>query len=126
LPTIIVFGLMAYKYLAHPIPSVAAVGIAANSPLAVTVLRIFFGAFPLGCFLFVTGCMISTRRLLTGLAFVTTMTSAILIVRVLGMFADGTAQRNLPAAATEAVVLALTIVGTFMELKRRRQSKEAA
>ena len=47
-PTVL-FALITSRYLFDPIHAGAAVGLAFNTPMAITVTRIGFGAFPLAC-----------------------------------------------------------------------------
>ena len=42
------FGLIAFRCVAHPVQASAAAEITLDEPLAATILRIGFGAFPLG------------------------------------------------------------------------------
>jgi hypothetical protein len=49
LPPTIIFGLIATRYLSNPIDHAAAVGIAFQSGMGVTVTRVALGGFPLGC-----------------------------------------------------------------------------
>jgi serine protease DegS len=55
-------------------------GIAFTSGNGVTVARVGFGGFPLGCGLFLLGCVPFERRLLAALAFVATLDLAVLSV----------------------------------------------
>src|SRR4030081_2249448 len=89
-PPTLIFGLLASRYLFHPVQVATAVGISFVTPLGMTIARVGFGAFPLACSLFTLSCLLSSRRLLTGLGFVATVMSAALVVRVFGMLADGT------------------------------------
>ncbi len=120
LPPTFVFTMIAFKYISHPAEMAATVGIALNTPLAATILRIGFGAFPLGCALFTLSCLVSRRRLLIGLGFVATMMSVALAVRIFGIVVDGTARQSMPLVIAEVVLLAITLVGVAIETGRRR------
>lgn len=123
-PTII-FALIASRYLFDPIHAGAAIGLAFNSPMAITVTRVGFGAFPLACSIFTLSCLASTRRILTGLGFVAMIMAVALIVRVSGMFVDGSVRENLGLVRAESVMLVLFIIGVFIERGRRNQLRKA-
>jgi hypothetical protein len=120
LPPMLVFALIASRYIAHPVQTAATVGISLDSALAVTITRLGFGAFPLGCSIFTLTCLISTRRLLTGLGFVATMIGIALAVRIFGILVDGTARESMRLVGAEIVLLTFTIIGVFIEFGRRR------
>jgi len=83
--------------------------------------------FPLGCAIFTFFCLLSTRRLLTGLGFVGNMVGVLLGVRIVGIPADGMAQENLRLARAEIVLLVLVAIGILLEPARwRAQLKIAA
>ena len=119
LPPTVIFGLIAGRYLAHPVASAAAQGIVVPPGLGVTIARVGFGGFPLGCAIFLSTCLLSERRVITGLTFVAIMISVVLAVRVFGMTADSTVQENLKLVNAEAGLLAVTGFGLFVELSRR-------
>jgi len=119
-PTFI-FASIASKYIAHPAQAAAG---ALDKPLAATVIRIGFGAFPLASAIFSLSCLVSTRRILTGLSFVSTMVGVALVVRVFGMLADGTVRESMGLVRAEAIMLAAFIVGVFIELGRRSQQRQ--
>lgn len=120
IPPTAIFTLIASRYLFHPVETGTEIGLAFNAPLAVTIIRVGFGAFPLGCALFTLACLISKRRVLTGLGFVSTMIGAALVVRVFGMLADGTVAQNMKLVRAETGILAVMAAGILLELGRRR------
>jgi hypothetical protein len=83
-PTVI-FALIASRYLFDPVHTGATIGLAFNKPLSITITRVGFGAFPLACSIFTLSCLVSTRRILTGLGFVAMIMGVALVVRVVGM-----------------------------------------
>jgi hypothetical protein len=91
-----------------------------------TIARVGFGAFPLACSLFTLSCLLSSRRLLTGLGFVATVMSAALVVRVFGMLADGTTKENMHLVVAELVFFVLMLAGILIERGRRQQVRQAA
>jgi len=121
LPPTMIFALIATRYITHPVKAAAAQGILLDSPLGVTIARVGFGAFPLGCAIFTFSCPVSTRRLLTGLAFVGNMMGLVLGVRILGILVDGTARENMRLVGAEILLLVIMVIGVFLELARRRE-----
>jgi hypothetical protein len=119
-PPTVIFGLIAGKYMTHPVEAGASIDLAFKSALAVTIVRVGFGAFPLGCSIFTLSCLVSKRRLLTGLEFVSTMVVVVLLVRIFGMLVDGTVSENMRLVGVELGLLALMIAGLVIELGRRR------
>src|SRR5215467_12000029 len=119
LPPTVIFALIAARYLADPISSAAAQGIVLPPGLGVTIARVGLGGFPLGCSIFLATCLLSQRRLITGLTFVAIMVSVVLAVRVFGMTADSTIQQNLHLVNAEVGLLLVTGLGLFIELSRR-------
>lgn len=123
-PTVI-FALIASRYLFDPIHAGAAVGMSFDKPMATTVARVGFGAFPLACSIFTLSCLVSTRRILTGLGFVAMIMAVALIVRVSGMFVDGSVRENMGLVRAESVMLVVFIIGLFIERGRRSQLQQA-
>ena len=119
LPPIVIFALIAARYIGHPVASGAAQGIVLPPGLGVTIARVGLGGFPLGCSIFLATCLLSKRRLITGLTFVAIMVSVVLAVRVFGMAADSTVQQNLKLVNAEVGLLVVTGLGLFIELSRR-------
>jgi hypothetical protein len=123
-PTVI-FALIASRYLFDPIHAGTAIGLAFNTPMAITVTRVGFGAFPLACSIFTLSCLISTRRILTGLGFVAMIMAVALIVRLSGMHVDGSVRENMGLVRAESIMLVVFIVGVFIERGRRNQLQQA-
>ena len=123
-PTII-FALIASRYLFDPIHAGAAVGLSFTRPMATPVARVGVGAFPLACSRFTLSCRLSNRRSLTGLAFVAIIMAVALIVRVSGMFVDGSVHDNMGLVRAESVMRVLFIIGVFLERGRRSTLQQA-
>jgi len=119
LPPTVIFALIAARYIGHPVASGAAQGIVLPPGLGVTIARVGLGGFPLGCSIFLATCLLSKRRVITGLTFVAIMVSVVLAVRVFGMAADSTVQQNLKLVNAEVGLLVVTGLGLFVELGRR-------
>ncbi len=64
-------------------------------------------------------CLVSRRRLLTGLSFVAILVAVLLLVRVFGMTADSSVQENIKLVRAEIGLLVFTIAGLSIELGRR-------
>jgi Domain of unknown function (DUF4345) len=124
-PPTFIFTLIALRYILHPAQAAAEVGISLNTPLAATILRIGFGAFPLGCAIFTLSCLVSSKQILTGLEFVSIMMAVALVVRIFGIVVDGTLRESVGLIAAEGVLLLLSIIGVFIELRRRQPSPMA-
>lgn len=120
LPTAL-FTVIGVRYLTN-VAAIGERGIAFTSGFGTTVGRVGFGAFPLAFSLFLLGCLVSERRLLTGLAFVATLDSVVLVVRIASMFADSSVPQNLGLVRAEVILLVLTSVGLLLEFARRRRS----
>jgi hypothetical protein len=125
-PPTLIFALIASRYLFDPVHTGATIGLGFNSPLAITITRVGFGAFPLACSIFTLSCLVSTRRNLIGLGFVGLIMAVALVVRVFGMLTDGTVQESMGLVRAEAIMLVVFIVGVFIERGRRNQLKHAA
>lgn len=125
LPPTVIFALIASRYITHPVASAAAQGIVLPAGLGVTIARVGLGGFPLGCSIFLFTCLLSQRRVMTGLTFVAIMASVILGVRIFGMTADATVQENLHLVHAEMGLLVVTGIGLFVELGRRAYFRKA-
>jgi hypothetical protein len=123
-PPTVIFALIASRYIAHPVEAGATIGLAFHSALAVTIIRVGFGAFPLGCSIFTASCLVSERQRLTGLGFVATMIGVALAVRIFGMLADGTVRQSIGLVRAEVVLLVLVTIGAFIEFGWRRRKRQ--
>ena len=121
LPTAL-FATIGIHYLSHLRTAAGARGIVFVSGMGMTVGRIGFGAFPLACGLFLLGCIFSERRLLTALAFVATLDSVVLVVRIASMFSDSSVQENMGLVRAEVLLLVLVGAGVLIELARKRRT----
>jgi hypothetical protein len=123
-PTVI-FALIASRFLFDPIRAGAAVGLAFNTPMAITMTRVGFSAFPLACSIFTLSCLVSRRRILTGLGFVAIIMAVALIIRLFGMHVDGSVRENMGLVRAESAMLVLFIIGFFIERDRRNRLQQA-
>lgn len=109
LAALTVLALISRKFIGHPVDAAAASDMTLGSPLAITNMRASFGAFPLGCALFVLVCLVTSSLRRTGLAFVALIVGTALAVRVFGVVADGTLTESLRVLIAETVLLSLSL-----------------
>jgi len=86
--TTVIFTLISFRYLAHPLRAAAEAGIAFTSPGGITIARVGFAAFPLSLAILAFTSLFSTRWRLAGLYMVLTLDSVVIAVRVLGFWLD--------------------------------------
>ena len=121
----IIFSMIGLRYITDPVHASAQTGVSLGSALAATTTRVGFGAFPLGLAIFTFTCLISTRRLFTGVSLVAIVITTAIVVRVLGMVADGPAPESTRLFIPEAVMLTLAVAGMVLETARRRKQPGA-
>jgi hypothetical protein len=109
LAALTVLALISRKFIGHPVDAAAASDMTLGSPLAITNMRASFGAFPLGCALFVLICLVTSSLRKTGLIFVALIVGTALAVRVFGVVADGTLTESLRVLIAETVLLSLSL-----------------
>ena len=123
----LIFTTIGLRYITDPVRASAAIGATLSTGLAATTMRIGFGAFPLAFAIFSFACLLSTRRLLIGVSLVTTVVTTAIVVRLIGMVADGAVPQSVRLFVPEAVILLLSISGFILEGARlKNQSREAA
>jgi fucose permease len=114
-----VMTMIAIRNLQDPIGATAPLGIALRSASAVTIARVGFGGFPLGFAAALIGCLVSTRRLLTGAALVLAVVGGATVARVQGLLVDGATPYNLGLLRPEIAMVTLSALGAFLERRRR-------
>jgi hypothetical protein len=114
-----VFSMIGLRYITDPVHASAQTGVSLGSALAATTTRVGFGAFPLGLAIFTFTCLISTRRHFTGVSLVAIVITTAIVVRILGMIADGPAPESTRLFIPEAVMLTLSVAGMVLETARR-------
>lgn len=117
----VIFTLIAFKYLADPVHTAAAAGIAFTSPGGITVARIGFGAFPLGFVAFFLSCLFSPRRILLGLRIELALLAIVIAVRIAAMAAAHSTE-TAKLLVPEAVMAVLCVLA--IRLARSRQELE--
>jgi hypothetical protein len=109
LAALILMTLISRKFIGDPVGAAAASDMTLGSPLAVTNMRASFGAFPLGCALFVLVCLVTSSLRKTGLLIVALIIGTALAVRIFGTFADGSLAQSVHVLIAEAVMLSLSL-----------------
>ena len=122
----LIFALIGSRYIADPVGAAATTDISLGSALAISTMRVGFGAFPLGCALVALTCLLSPRRLRTGLSFVAVIFGVALAVRIFAILGDGTLKQSLSLLSAEALLLTLSIVGLVVDIGQQRQGSSAA
>jgi len=120
----LIFTMIALRYISDPVRASAATGATLNSALAMTTTRIGFGAFPLGFAIFSFMCLISARRLVTGVSLVATIVSTAIFVRLFSIRIDGLVAESLRLFVPETVILLLSLSGLLLEAARNRERRE--
>ena len=123
----LIFTMIGVRYVADPVGASAATGVTLNSGLAVSTTRIGFGAFPLAFAIFSLVCLLSNRRLITGVSLVATVISTAIIVRVFSVLADGVIPQSVKLFVPETVILLLALTGLLLEAARpKHENREVA
>jgi hypothetical protein len=117
----VLFTRIAWRYLSSPVEIANADEITLGSIMAISRLRVGFGAFPLAIAAVLLGCLLSARHLLTGLAILTTTIAIVTAVRLLGIAVDGSADEALKLLRVEGILLVLSIAALLVERARRRR-----
>jgi hypothetical protein len=122
----LIFTMIGLRYISDPVRAAAATGATLNSALATTTTRIGFGAFPLGFAIFSFTCLISARRLVTGVSLVATIVSTAIFVRLFSIRIDGLVAESLRLFLPETVILLLSLSGLLLEAARNRLPEQEA
>jgi hypothetical protein len=109
LAALVILALIGRKFIGDPVGAAAASDMTLDSPLAVTNMRASFGAFPLGCALFVLMCLVTSSLRTIGLIFVALIIGTALAVRIFGTLADGSFAQSMHLLIAESVLLSLSL-----------------
>jgi cytochrome b561 len=115
-----ILSMIGVKFVIDPVSAAVASGMTLHSAVAVTNMRASFGAFPLACAIFIVICLASGSHRVTGLRFVAIVIGAVLLVRVFGIYRDGTLMESGKVLGAEAILMILSILGLFFERSRLR------
>ena len=116
----LLFTSIAVRGLTDPVGSSAAHGITFGSAAGITVARVGFGGFPLSFALVFLACLLSERRLLTGLAALSVTAVVVTSARLLGLAIDGPAEFTLRVLKPEVVLVVASTAAVFLERRRRQ------
>lgn len=114
----ILFSLIALRQIADPIGSSTPHQIALGSSDAITIMRVT-GALFLGLALVQAACLVSERRLLTGLGVLVTVNAVVTAVRLMGLLVDGPGPFTLQVLKPEVALVALSTIAFLVERRRR-------
>jgi hypothetical protein len=112
------FFLIGLKYLRAPVENAGADAIILGSVMAISRVRVAFGAFPLSLSLILLGCLGPRKRVLGGLAVLVTTIAVVTAVRLAGIVLDGPAEEAIKLLRVEAILLALSVAAIFLERAR--------
>ena len=112
------FFLIGLKYLRAPVENAGADAIILGSVMAISRVRVAFGAFPLSLSLILLGSLGPRKRVLGGLAVLATTIAVVTAVRLAGIVLDGPAEEAIKLLRVEAVLLALSVAAIFLERAR--------
>ena len=117
----VLFSLIGFRYLGDPVNKAAADSIVLGSVMAISRVRVGFGGFPLALSLILFGCLLSQKRLLTGLTVLTTTVGVVTVARLVGIAVDGPAEEAIRLLRVEIILLALSVAAIFLERARLRR-----
>ena len=126
LPIIAIFMMIGSRHLLQPDATAAAQAVAFVTPLGITDFRVGFGAFPVGCAVFLFICLMVRGWMRPGLVFAGLMLSVIVAVRACGMMADASVAASKPLLVDECIVLGITLIGVAAEFYRLAADRHAA
>ena len=119
----VLFFRIGFRYLDDPVNKAAADSIVLGSVMAISRVRVGFGGFPLALSLILFGCLLSQKRLLTGLTVLATTVGVVTVARLVGIAIDGPAEEALKLLRVEIVLLALSVAAIFLERARLQRGE---
>ena len=122
----VLFTLISWRYLTDPVAKAATDGITLGSAMAVSRMRVGFGAFPLAFAILLLTCLFSERRILAGLVGLSVVLGVVTVVRLSGIVLDGAAPEAVKLLRVELVVWSASLAGIALEFLRRRRLARAA
>jgi hypothetical protein len=115
LVALVILTLIGRKFIGDPVGAAAASDMTLDSPLAVTNMRASFGAFPLGCALFVLICLVTSGLRKIGLMFVALIIGTALAVRIYGTLADGSLAQSAHLLIAEFMMMSVSLAAYSVE-----------
>jgi hypothetical protein len=119
------FTMISLKFILDPRAAAENSGIIIQPGVGYTNTRAGFGGFPLGFAAILVYCLFSSRRLLAALSFIVTIATVILAVRLYGAAEDATFSQSAHILIPETVILAVSLLGVVLEMKRRHHHRAA-
>lgn len=119
----LIFTMIGLRYITDPVRASAETGVTLGSALAATTTRVGSGAFPLGFAIFISICLFSKRRLFAGVGLISVVITTAIVVRIVGLIADGPAPESTRLFIPEGVMFALSLTAIALE---RASPKDAA
>jgi hypothetical protein len=116
----IVFSMIGLRYIVDPVHASAETGVRLGSALAFTATRVGSGAFPLGFAIFMLICLFSKRLLFAGVGLVSTVITTAILVRVVGLVADGPVSQSTRLFIPEGIMFVLSLSAIILEMRRRQ------
>ena len=116
----LVFTMIGVRYVLNPAGAAAATGAVLNTPLALTTTRVGFGALPLAIAVFALLSLWSSSMLRAGVRLVAIVISSAILVRAIGMIADGAVPASSRLFVPETVILVFALTGLFLQRKARQ------
>jgi hypothetical protein len=117
----VLFFLIGFRYLGDPVNKAAADSIVLGSVMAISRVRVGFGGFPLALSFILLGCLLSQKRLLTGLTVLAITVGVVTAARLVGIAIDGPAEEALKLLRVEIILLTLSVAAIFLERARLRR-----
>ena len=117
----VLFFLIGFRYLGDPVNKAGADSIILGSVMAISRVRVGFGGFPLALSFILLGCLVSRKRLLTGLTVLATTVGVVTAARLVGIAIDGPAEEALKLLRVEIVLLVLSVAAILVERARLRR-----
>lgn len=121
----VLFTLISWRYLADPVAKAATDEIKLGSVMAVSRMRVGFGAFPLAFAVLLATCLFSEARILMGLVALSVVLGVVTVVRLSGILIDGPASEALKLLRVELIVWTISVAAIVVEVLRRRRVRSA-
>jgi cytochrome b561 len=121
----VLFTLISWRYLTDPVAKAATDEITLGSVMAVSRMRVGFGAFPLSFAILLAICLPFRRLLLTGLVALSVVIGVVTAARLSGLLIDGSAPEAIRLLRVELIVWGVSIAAIALEVFRRRAAARA-
>jgi hypothetical protein len=119
----LLFFYIGIKNLTDPVERAHDSSILLSTAGAITVARVAFGAFPFGFAAILATSLFSMKRLFFGVYANVLMIGILTLVRIQGLIVDGYDPLTVKILRPEIVLTVLSLIGLYLELRRRRMDK---